>query len=327
MNNNSRREFLTKSGAAIAGLSIGLFKVGSAADSLSSSFEFRDIKRPIHVFTKVLQFLDYKEMAELLAENGFAGADLTVREGGQVLPENVERDLPIAVKALRNAGVDSSMITTSIINADDKYTRPILKTMADLGIGFYRTGYLDYDHSKSIETNLEDFKRRMKKLEQVNREYGVHGGYQNHSGKRAGGPVWDLYPLVKDCDPRFLGVQYDIRHATVEGAASWPLGLRLLAPWIKTIDIKDFHWEEDDNGKWKIKNVPLGEGMVDFDAFFELYKQLNLEGPVSIHYEYDLGGAEHGRLNPSAGKEEIAEWLRKDIDFLKSQFRKSGLEP
>ena len=33
-------------------------------------------------------------MAEVVAENGFDGADLTVRPGGQVLPENVEKDLP-----------------------------------------------------------------------------------------------------------------------------------------------------------------------------------------------------------------------------------------
>lgn len=326
MKNNSRREFISRSGAAMAGLSLGLFNIDGAANNLTSGLYLDNKKRPIHVFTKVLQFLDYQEMAEMLAEKGFAGADLTVREGGQVLPENVKKDLPIAIKALHDAGVGSEMITTNIIDADDKNTRPILKTMADQGIDFYRTGYLDYDHSRSMETNLDNFKRIFGKLEQLNREYGVHGGYQNHSGRRVGGPVWDLYPLLKNCDPRYLGVQYDIRHATVEGAVSWPLGLRLLAPWIKSIDIKDFLWEKNMDGEWRIKNVPLGEGMVDFDAFFELYKSYDIQGPVSIHYEYDLGGAEHGRLNPSITKEEIAGWLGKDLDFLTTQLRKSGLE-
>jgi L-ribulose-5-phosphate 3-epimerase len=41
---------------------------------------------PYMLLLKVLQFLSYHEMAEMLAEHGFAGADLTVREGGQVLP-------------------------------------------------------------------------------------------------------------------------------------------------------------------------------------------------------------------------------------------------
>lgn len=281
--------------------------------------------RPVHVFTKCLQFLTYQEIAEVLASQGFGGADLTVRPGGQVLPEKVETDLPKALGALREAGVDSNMITTSINNANDALTRPILKTMAELGIKYYRMGYLNYDSSKTIAQNLEDHKFTFEELEKVNREFGVHGGYQNHSGRQVGGPVWDLYPLLKDRDPELIGVQYDIRHATVEGGISWPLGMKLLAPWIKTTDIKDFIWEKNENSEWKIKNVPLGEGMVDFNAYFELYKSLNIEAPVSIHYEYDLGGAEHGRKDPEMPREQIFSWLKKDLKFLEKHFHNFNL--
>ncbi len=281
--------------------------------------------RPVHVFTKCLQFLTYQEIAEVLASQGFGGADLTVRPGGQVLPEKVETDLPKALGALREAGVDSNMITTSINNANDALTRPILKTMAELGIKYYRMGYLNYDSSKTIAQNLEDHKFTFEELEKVNREFGVHGGYQNHSGRQVGGPVWDLYPLLKDRDPELIGVQYDIRHATVEGGISWPLGMKLLAPWIKTTDIKDFIWEKNENGEWKLKNVPLGEGMVDFNAYFELYKSLNIEAPVSIHYEYDLGGAEHGRKDPEMPREQIFSWLKKDLNFLEKHFHNFNL--
>lgn len=284
-----------------------------------------ETRRPIHVFTKCLQFLNYEEMAEVLAKHEFAGADMTVRPGGQVLPENVENDLPKAVKALRNAGIDSKMITTSVINPEDQFTRPILKTMADLGIRYYRTGYLDYDQSKIMAENLESHKFTFEKLENLNREYGVTGNYQNHSGRRVGGPVWDLYELLKDRNPEYIGVQYDIRHATVEGGVSWPLGLCLLAPWIRTTDIKDFIWEKNEKGEWKIKNVPLGEGMVDFKTYFELYRSLGIEGPVSIHYEYDLGGAEHGSRKPEMSLAEISKWLKKDLNFLKKQFQQFRL--
>lgn len=326
MNNRSRRNFIVKGATAAAAFTCGIHRVAIAGPAFNSALPAQSTDRPIHVFTKVLQFLDYDDMAHFLAENGSAGADLTVREGGQVLPAQVEKDLPRAVSALRQAGVNCSMITTGIIDADDPYTRNILRTMAELGIKYYRTGYLDYDHSRSIEANLDDHKRIFEKLEKVNREYGVHGGYQNHSGRRVGAPVWDLYPLLKDRDPGFLGVQYDIRHATAEGAMSWPLGMRLLAPWIRTIDIKDFIWEKNDRGEWKIKSVPLGEGIVDFNEFFDLYKSFGIKGPVSIHYEYDLGGAEHGRLDPVIPAGQIATHIKKDIDFLKGLFRRYGFE-
>jgi sugar phosphate isomerase/epimerase len=314
----SRRSFIKFSAAGAAA-------VGIAGPVWAGEMLATETKRPIHVFTKCLQFLSYEKMAEVLAEHGFAGADLTVRPGGQVLPENVGTDLPKALKALRNAGVGSKMITTSINNPDDKFTRPILKTMADLGIRYYRNGYLEYDHSKSIPENLEAHKFTFEKLEKLNREFGVTANYQNHSGRRVGGPVWDLYELLKDCDPEYIGVQYDIRHATVEGGVSWPLGLRLLAPWIRTTDIKDFIWEKSEKGEWKIKNVPLGEGMVDFKSYLELYKSLGIEGPVSIHYEYDLGGAEHGSRNPAMSLNEISKWLKQDLIFLKKQFQQFNL--
>ena len=315
---NSRRNFIKTTDVGVAGITFG--------NHVSASVLAPQEKlRPIHIFTKCLQFLDYDEMAEVVAKQGFDGADLTVRTDGQVLPENVETDLPKAVKALRKAGVDTNMIVTKINNADDPLSERILKTMADLGIKYYRMGYMDYDDKKSVTGNLEEFKISFKKLEKLNRKYGVHGDYQNHSGLRLGGPVWDLYYTLKDRDPEFIGVQYDVRHATVEGGVSWPLGMKLLAPWIKTTAIKDFVWYKNENSEWKLKNVPLGEGMVDFDTYFKLYKSLNIKAPVTIHYEYDLGGAEHGKTNPAMSRDEIYFWLNKDITFLKDYFKKFNL--
>jgi len=315
---NSRRNFIKTTSAAVVGVALTNPVSANVLSAIKN-------KRPIHVFTKCLQFLDYNEMAEVLAKNGFDGADLAVRSGGQVLPENVERDLPKAMKALQKAGIGTNMIVTKINNPDDPAARPTFKTMADLGIQYYRMGYMNYDNKISMVQNLENQKLAFGKLEKLNREFGVTGNYQNHSGTRVGGPVWDLYHLLKDRDPDFIGVQYDIRHATVEGGISWPLGMQLLAPWIRTTDIKDFVWEKNEKGQWTVKNVPLGEGMVDFKKYFELYKSLNIEAPVSIHYEYDLGGAEHGDKNPTMDLDEINLWLKKDITFLKNKFDKYGL--
>ena len=315
----SRRNFIKTSAAVAAGISAGLGT--GAAEVLKKELP----GRTIHVFTKCLQFLNYDEIAEVLAKNGFDGADLAVRPGGQVLPENVKKDLPAAMKALRNAGIGSDMIVTKVNDPMHEFTRPILSTMADLGIRYYRMGYISYDPKKSVQQNLEDHKVTFEKLEKLNREYGVTGNYQNHSGTRVGGPVWDLYELLKDRDPDYIGVQYDIRHATVEGGISWPLGMKLLAPWIRTTDIKDFIWIKNDNGEWKLKNVPLGQGMVDFNAYLKLYRELKIEAPVSIHYEYDLGGAEHGDKEITIPREKVFSALENDINFLKKQFNKYNL--
>ncbi len=318
MKPRSRRDFIKTTMAGAAG-------IGLTQNSIAAELLIPVARSPIHIFTKCLQFLNYDEMAATVAEMGFDGADLTVRPGGQVLPENVKTDLPKAMKALRQAGVTSQMIATGINNPEDPLTYAILETMADEGIKYYRMGYLDYDTKKSIPENLDIHKTIFEKLENLNRKFGVCGNYQNHSGTKVGGPVWDLYDLLKERNPEYIGVQYDIRHATVEGGFSWPLGMRLLAPWIRTTDIKDFVWSKNPKEKWQIKNVPLGEGTVDFDKYFTLYKILNIKAPASIHYEYDLGGAEHGKLHPTMARASINSFLKKDITFLKEQFKKFDL--
>jgi L-ribulose-5-phosphate 3-epimerase len=309
---NSRRKFIQVTSSAVAGAILSPNLIPAPLIQATGA-------TPFCVFTKCLQFLNFDRLGETLAQAGFDGAELAVRPGGQVLPENVKTDLPKAVSALKKSGITAPMMVTAITNPDDPLTESVLATASGLGMKNYRLGYLELDPAKSIPENLDLHKKTIEKLEKVNRKYKIHGGYQNHSGTRVGGPVWDLYWLLKDSDPAYIGVQYDIRHAVVEGAESWPLGMKLLAPWIKTTAIKDFYWKKE-NGKWILLNVPLGEGMVNFDAYLKQYIKLGISGPVTVHYEYDLGGAELGRLDPKMSLADISVHLKNDLAWIRKKY-------
>lgn len=47
------------------------------------------------------------------------------------------------------------------------------------------------------------------------------GCYQNHAGRNIGSSIWEIKKLLEITNHDFLGAQYDIRHAVVEGALSW----------------------------------------------------------------------------------------------------------
>ena len=275
---------------------------------------------PFCIFTKCLPLLNYDLLGEVIANAGFDGADLNVRKDGNVFPENVKTDLPKAIKQLNKSGIKVPMMVTRINNPDDEQIESVLGTAAELGIRHYRMGYLNYDPAKSIQESLDGHKRTMEKLEKINRRFGIHGEYQNHTGTRVGGSVWDMYWILKDTDPQYIGVQYDIRHAVCEGGNSWPVGMKLLAPWIKTTVAKDFIWIKKGE-RWAIKDVPLGEGQVNFNAYLEQYKALGLSGPVSVHYEYDVGKAEQEKANNSTGLNSITGILKRDLDWLKTVFK------
>jgi sugar phosphate isomerase/epimerase len=323
----SRRKFLVQSVLASSGFTSALNAIAETADKSLSNGPDSPSKSEgtkISVFSKCLHWLNYSDMAAAVAQMGFNGIDLTVRPEGHVLPERVAEDLPKAVETIRRAGLEVYMITTAINDPEHPHTEAILKTAAKLGIPYYRTGWFPYDDKLSVLQNLEQFKNRFSGLVKLNKKYGIHGDYQNHAGSSLGAAIWDLWLVLKELDSHWIGCQYDVRHAMVEAANSWPIGLELIHSHIRTIDIKDFRWSQKD-GKWQVETVPLGAGLVDFPKYFSLLKRYQLTGPFSIHYEYPLGGAEDGARQITMKKEDVLSAMQKDLVTLRNGLDAAGL--
>ena len=314
----SRRRFIGT--VALAGAAIPF--AGQAADILV--FPPASATRPVHVFSKPLQWLGYDALAEVLAEAGAEGIDLSVRPGGHVLPEKVESDLPKAVEAARKNGLKVDMIVTAITKADEKYTESVVKTASSLGVKYYRLGEKTYDDSIDIMANILKIIPDFRNLAALNRKYNIHGAFQNHAGARVGAAVWDIYEILKDLDPEFIGCQYDIRHAVAEGGGSWPIGFKLISPWIKCTDIKDFKWTNN-NGRWNPESVPIGEGMVNFDEYFKLVKKYNVSGPISVHYEYPPFERFNKEITEAEKRKLFVTAMKKDIDAVKAYREKYQL--
>jgi L-ribulose-5-phosphate 3-epimerase len=308
INKDSRRKFIKNS--VIAGTLLPFLSSDSYADM------FKDTKAPealnVSVFSKHLQFLNYKDMADAAAEIGFNGVDLTVRPKGHVLPERVEMDLPKAMEAIQTAGLATTMITTAVQDANDPTDKKLLETASGLGVKYYRMNWLKYPDGKSIPEAMMQFKKTLTEISHLNRKLNITGCYQNHSGNLAGASIWELWEILKNSDPRNMGVQYDIRHAVVEGGMSWKNGLNLIHPHIKILAVKDCIWLKK-NGSWVVENVPLGEGMVDFKSYFKILKEFKIQVPVSLHYEYSMGGAEHGASSISTDKQIIFAHMKRDL--------------
>lgn len=316
-NTISRRSFTKLSATAVGSIPLMGFNSALLATILKPK---QDLE--INLFSKHLQFLDYNEMAAATADMGFDGLDLTVRPKGHVQPERVVDDLPKAVEAIKKYGLKPKMMTTNVWDASNMEQKAVLETASSSGFTHYRTGWLTYPEDRTIAESQILFGKQAKDLELVNKDLGLIGCYQNHAGKHVGAPIWDLPAILSATNNENMGCQYDIRHAVVEGGSSWELGLRQIKPYIKSIVIKDFKWGQVD-GKWKPINTPLGEGMVDFNRYFSLLKKYEINVPVSLHLEYDLGGAEHGATELTIDKKEVFKRMKKDLTFLKEAWQRA----
>ncbi len=296
----SRRKFIT-SAAALSTLAL------TRPASISAEAKpAPKILRKFCAFEKPFHFLNYDETAELMAATGFGGVEATVRDGGHVLPEKVETDLPRFHDALKKRGLEITILTSSINSLDSPNAETVLRTAARLGIKHYRLLWYHYDLQKPILPQLDAIRPKLKGLAALNLELGLTALYQNHSGeKMVGAPLWDIYGLIKDFNPKEVALAFDIYHATVEGGLSWPIQFSLVKSHLGAVFVKDFVWE---NGK--VKNVPLGEGVVD-KRFFSMLKQADFAGPISLHVEY---------LDHSRDKKVLADAFVKDLATLRKLF-------
>ena len=305
----NRRQFINTTTTAIAACSL-----------LTPSRAAEENRFKLIGFIKPFQKLSYTQIADVAAEIGWSGIECPVRAGGTIEPAKAEDELPRIVAALKKNGLELNVVASDVEDARDPLTRSVLRTASGLGIKHYRLKHYYYDLSKPIAPQLEGFKAKVRELAALNSELKIQGSIQNHSGKNyVGAPVWDIWELVKEHDRNAMAAYFDIGHATLEGGQSWPLHAKLVEPILGVVSVKDFVWKrvepkQNDRQSSKAKNhwrsewCPLGEGMVRPEFFTSLRKS-GFNGPISQHFEYEVGS---GQEMIQAMKKELSvlkEWL------------------
>src|SRR5262245_56275399 len=114
-------------------------------------------KMKISIFSKHLHFLQGEDLAKAAASIGFDGVDITVRKGGHIEPDRVRQELPPLVAILRKSALEVPMVTTDIVDPDTPFAEDILKTLADLGIRYYRfmpSGGFRYTADKPYQAQI-----------------------------------------------------------------------------------------------------------------------------------------------------------------------------
>ena len=92
----------------------------------------------------------------------------------------------------------------------------------------------------------------------MSQEMGICGLFQNHSSPpigptaRVGGDLNELYDIIKDFDPKQIGVAFDLGHAIIMHGDGWRQHFEKLKDHIRVVYIKDV--------RRPATFVPFGEG-------------------------------------------------------------------
>ena len=256
-----------------------------------------DMIPQFHIFSKMFQppvVSPPEAFCDLAAVAGFDGVQWTVRPGGHAEPDRVGEDLPRLVKLAASRDLECRSICTGIVDGGDPVAERVVKTAADCGIGIFRTGYLFYEPEReTFAQSMDRFRRAFASLAALGARTGTRAAYQNHSfwGPPVfGGLVLDILDCLRDLDPGHISLEYDPMHAIYETYASWRYGMRFAAPWISSIDLKDFHYAlSKENPKMTDKTmVGAGKGIVPWPEVKAIVEECCIAPFYILHFEYDF---------------------------------------
>ena len=207
-----RRELLRMGAATIAAASFAKSALAQNAAPAAAPAAAPPGKSGLTVYSRTLQWCRTpQDVAKAMVDISLDHIDLTVQAApGHVDPSRVKTDLPSFVNALKSAGITTNSVTTSIVDADSANAEDVISTAAGLGIGTYVWGGLKYDEAQPYQPQLDALKARVQKLEKLNEKYKIRGIYHPMAGAaNVGSQFYDILEVLRNFDPKFVGIQYD----------------------------------------------------------------------------------------------------------------------
>lgn len=254
------------------------------------------------LFVKPWKSLPLPQLAQHIRSLGFDLIELPVRPGFQVEPQNIERDLPAAVRLLAEEGVRVLNVTAAVALDDEGLYSAC--AAADIGMNRVMFPYSDTDYW-SAEA---DARRQLDAALPFCERYAVQIGIQNHSRRFVPVNEMGTYNLLKDYDPQYVAAVWDPAHNALEGMDS-DAALDILEPHLCVLNLKNGFWRrvtgpEAEVAAWEIYWTSGAQGRASWSRVIAKVKAIEFSGPICFSAEY----SDEGRVN---------ELIVKDLAFAK----------
>jgi sugar phosphate isomerase/epimerase len=248
------------------------------------------------MFTKHLEGWDLSQVIAGLKAGGVEGADLCVRPGYPVNPENAATELPAAAKLFADEGLVIPLITTpgDFTDAGIDYAESLFFACAEAGVSLVKLGYW-YMEEGGYWATIDRCRKRLEGFVELAARTGVKPIVHNHSGSTMGLNSCSVMNIVKGFDPAHVGVFTDVGHLSIVGEP-YPMAFDIVKDYMSAVALKDLVRMRvpvgDGAQAWGIDVWPLGMGFSDFPTVFRLLKEMGFAGPLSFHCEYSRMPAE-----------------------------------
>ena len=238
-------------------------------------------------FTKELKKYDIAATVAALKAMKCDGADLCVRDGYAVNPDNAIKELPAAVKTLRDNGLVVPMVSaaTDLTDAKSQTADILLTACHDAGVPLLKPGYWHFELGMNYNQRVDSVRRDLEIWEKKATERGVKIALHTHSGYNMGLNAAAMLHLVKGFNPAHIGVYLDTAHLLHYGEPL-PMAFDMVRDYLCIVGIKESQWIRDNAKGRTFQAMPLGAGMVDWDSLKTALTKPPISIPLTLHTEY-----------------------------------------
>ena len=261
------------------------------------------------MFTKHLEGLDLAGIAAALNSVGVEGADLCVRPGYPVNPENISTALPEAAQQLADEGLSIPMVT-----APGDFTRPdsdnadeFYDACGEVGVKHIKVGYWAWSREQHYWDLVSAARKQLEGFQELSEKHGVQTVVHTHSGSNMGLNSCAAMDLVQGLDASLVGVFLDTGHLSLSGEPI-TMALDIARDYLAVMAFKDMIWERRTVGGeaiWQSRVVPMGQGYVHWAEVLSGLEAAGFDGHVSFHSEYSGQPAKR-----------VVELARTDVEFV-----------
>ena len=236
------------------------------------------------MFTKHLEGLDVAGIAAALKSVGVEGADLCVRPGYPVHPDNVATALPEAARLFAAEGLSIPLVTApgDFIRPDMDYAEPFYAACGEAGVEHIKLGYWHWNQEMNYWDEVEKIRGYLEGFQELSKRHGVQTVVHNHSGRSMGLNACAAMNLVKGFEPQHVGVFADPGHLSICGEPI-DMALNIVQEYLAILAFKDLMRRPGDRGGQVVR---MGKGFGDWPLLIKSLKDMRYDGAISFHSEY-----------------------------------------
>ncbi len=272
--------------------------------------------------SKFFGSLSVDELGGKVAELGYDGIDVNVREGHPVNPDNAVGALKKAVDRWQEIGLSCPLATApaDMVDPDSPDAPRLFEACAEAGVPRLKLGFWKFTAGDDYWEEVARARGALEAFARLSEQTGVQTCYQVHSGANLGSNCAGLMHLIQGFDARLVGAYPDTGHMALDGE-DWDMGFSMVAEYLSIIGAKDAHHTPRQAGalpRYTPKFVKLGDGSVDWDRCVGALRGVGFDGPISVHTEYDFDESVIRQVGyADSTPPNLEEWAAEDAAFLK----------